>query len=51
MALTVKELEEEMEEIRMLMKIWNNFYKVLTKTFYDESVDIQQLDPEFQQIK
>lgn len=51
MALSVKELEEEMEEIRMLMKIWNNFYKVLTKTFYDESVNIQELDPEFQQIK
>lgn len=51
MALSVKELEEEMDEIRMLMKIWSNFYKILTKTFYDENVNIQELDPEFQQIK
>lgn len=49
--LTVKELEEEMDEIRMLMKIWNNFYRILTSTFYDENVDIEKLDPEFQQIK
>ncbi len=51
MALSVKELEDEMEEIKMLMKIWNNFYSVLTKTFYDSSVDIKELDPEFQKIK
>jgi len=50
-ALVVKEIEEEMEEIRMLMKIWSNFYKILTKTFYDENVDVKALDPEFQQIK
>lgn len=51
MAQTVKELEEEMEEIRMLMKIWSNFYKILTKTFYDKNVNVKELDPEFQQIK
>lgn len=51
MSNTVKELEEEMEEIRMLMKIWNNFYKILTKTFYDSNVNVKELDPEFQQIK
>lgn len=51
MARTIKEIEEEMEEIQMLMKIWNKFYRILTKTFYDENVDVKQLDPEFQQIK
>ena len=51
MAANMKEIEEEMDEIRMLMKIWNNFYRILTTTFFDKSADIKKLDPEFQQIK
>ncbi len=51
MAATMKEIEEEMEEIQMLMKIWNKFYRILTKTFYESDADIKSLDPEFQQIK
>lgn len=47
----MKEIEEEMEEIQMLMKIWNKFYRILTTTFYDANADIKALDPEFQQIK
>ena len=51
MVVSIKDIEAEMDEIRMLMKIWSNFYKILTATFYDETVDIEKLDPEFQQIK
>ena len=51
MAATVKEIEEQMEEIQMLMKIWNKFYKILTTTFFNPDADISKLDPEFQQIK
>jgi hypothetical protein len=50
-ATTVKEIEEQMEEIQMLMKIWNKFYRILTATFYDTQADVKHLDPEFQQIK
>lgn len=51
MAKSAKEIEEQMEEIRMLMKIWVKFYKILTTTFFNENANIKQLDPEFQQIK
>lgn len=51
MAATMKDIESEMDEIQMLMKIWNKFYHILTTTFYNENVDIAKLDPEFQQIK
>jgi hypothetical protein len=50
-ATTIKEIEEEMDEIQMLMKIWHKFYRILTKTFFDPNADIKQLDPEFQQVK
>lgn len=48
---SIKEIEEHMEEIRMIMKIWIKFYKILTTTFFSEDADISKLDPEFQQIK
>lgn len=51
MAATLKEIEAEMDEIQMLMKIWYKFYKILNTTFYDDNLDIQKIDPEFQQIK
>ncbi|MGC9327204.1 MAG: hypothetical protein ACP5I1_06200, partial [Candidatus Hinthialibacter sp.] len=51
MAATIKEIEAEMDEIQMLMKIWGKFYNILTTTFYNEDADINHLDPEFQQIK
>ena len=51
MAATLKDIESEMDEIQMLMKIWNKFYHILTTTFYNENVEIAKLDPEFQQIK
>jgi len=47
----IKEIEEEMDEIQMLMKIWNKFYKILTTSFYGSEEDIKKLDPEFQRIK
>jgi hypothetical protein len=50
-AATIQEIENEMDEIRMLMKIWNKFYRILTTTFYNEDADISELDREFQQIK
>jgi hypothetical protein len=51
-ALTIQQIEEEMDEIRMLMKIWHKFYKILTKTFYAaEDTNMKELDKEFQQIK
>ncbi len=51
MAATMKDIEEEMDEIRMLMKIWNKFYQILTTAFYGDETDVNKLDPEFQQIK
>ena len=51
MAATLKEIEAEMDEIQMLMKIWNKFYNILTTTFYNQDADIHKLDPEFQQVK
>ncbi len=51
MAATVKEIEEQMDEVQMLMKIWNKFYKILTTTFFNPDAEINKLDPEFQQIK
>ncbi len=51
MAADMKVIEEEMDEIRMLMKIWNKFYQILTTTFFNPDADISKLDPEFQQIK
>ncbi len=52
MASTIlKDIEEEMEEIQMLMKIWNKFYHILTTTFYNKDADINKLDVEFQQVK
>lgn len=50
-AATIKEIEEEMEEIQMIMKIWAKFYKILTTTFFNPNADIKTLDPEFQQVK
>ncbi|MBI1387255.1 MAG: hypothetical protein GC154_02250 [bacterium] len=47
----VKAIETEMEEIQMLMKIWNQFYRILTTTFFDKDADIKNLDREFQRIK
>ncbi len=51
MADAIKDIETEMDEIKMLMKIWNNFYRILTTTFFDDKADIKKLDPEFQKIK
>ena len=51
MAQTVQQIEEEMEEIRMLMGYWNEFYSILIKTFFDKEADIKALDKEFQKIK
>ncbi len=48
---TLVEIEAEMEEIQMLMKIWNQFYKVLTTTFSEDNADTKALDREFQRIK
>lgn len=48
---TIQEIEAEMEEIQMLMKIWNQFYRVLTSTFFSEQADTKNLDKEFQRIK
>lgn len=48
---TMQEIETEMEEIQMLMKIWNQFYKVLTTTFSENKADQKALDREFQRIK
>jgi hypothetical protein len=50
-AVNIQQIEEEMDEIRMLMKIWNKFYKILTTTFYNQDADLTELDREFQQIK
>ncbi len=50
--MTVQEIEEEMEEIKMLMRIWNDFYRILTTVFYhDDPEERRRLDPEFQKIK
>ncbi|MBD3267274.1 hypothetical protein GF373_11455 [bacterium] len=52
MAQNLQQIEEEMEEIRMLMKIWNKFYKVLTTAFWNpDEGNMEELDKEFQQIK
>ncbi len=52
MAMTIQEIDEEMEEIKMLMKIWDDFYRILTTVFYsDDAEKRRQLDPEFQKIK
>ena len=51
MAVLLKDIESEMEEIQMLMKIWNKFYNILTTTFYNKDADINKLDAEFQQVK
>ncbi len=51
MAQTLKEIEAEMDEIQMLMKIWRKFYSILTTSFYGTEEEIRRLDPEFQQIK
>lgn len=51
MAATLKDIEAEMDEIQMIMKIWVKFYNVLTTTFYNQDADMHKLDPEFQQIK
>ncbi|MDP8245692.1 MAG: hypothetical protein P9L94_16535 [Candidatus Hinthialibacter antarcticus] len=48
---TLQEIESEMEELQMLMKIWNQFYKVLNTTFAEEKADQKALDREFQRIK
>lgn len=48
---TLQEIESEMEELQMLMKIWNQFYKVLNTTFAEEEADQKALDREFQRIK
>jgi hypothetical protein len=50
-ATLLKDIEAEMEEIQMLMKIWNKFYHILTTTFYNKDADINKLDVEFQQVK
>lgn len=50
--MTVQEIEEEMEEIKMLMRIWNDFYRILTTVFYHGDPEARRkLDPEFQKIK
>ncbi|MFH1741282.1 MAG: hypothetical protein ABIH23_19940 [bacterium] len=52
MAITVDEIDEQVEEIIMMMKIWNDFYRILTTVFYSEdAADRKRLDPEFQKIK
>ncbi len=51
MAATMKEIETEIDEIQMLMKIWNKFYRILMSTFYGSGEETKKLDPEFQQIK
>lgn len=51
MAMTIQEIEAEMEEIQMLMKIWNQFYRILTITFFDENANLKELDRDFQKIK
>lgn len=51
MAQTIKEIEAEMEELQMIMKIWHQFYRILTTTFFDKDADIKILDKEFQKIK
>lgn len=50
-AQTIREIEEEMEEIKMLMKLWNNFYRILTLAFEASKEELRAADPEFQQIK
>ncbi len=49
--MTLQEIEEEMEEIKMLMKLWNNFYRILTLAFEADEEQVRKADPEFQQIK
>lgn len=51
MAATMKEIEAEIDEIQMLMKIWNKFYRILITSFYGSEEETKKLDPEFQQIK
>ena len=48
---TIQEIEEEMEEIRMLMKLWNKFYGVLTIAFEGTADDCRAADADFQQVK
>lgn len=51
MAVNIHQLEEEMEEIKMIMKIWHKFYKILMTTFYSTDANLKDLDRDFQQIK
>ena len=52
MATTIQQIDEEMEEIKMLRKIWDDFYRILTTVFYSDDIEKRrQLDPEFQKIK
>ena len=48
---TIQEIEEEMEEIKMLMKLWNKFYGVLQTAFEGTEEDCQAADSDFQQVK
>ena len=36
MAKQVTEIDEEIEEIRMLLRIWHDFYRILTAVFYSD---------------
>ena len=51
MASQMQDLEEQMEEIKMLMNLWNNFYRILTLAFEAEEEQVKSADPEFQKIK
>jgi hypothetical protein len=47
----MKDIEAEMDEIQMIMKIWVKFYNILNTTFYNQDANMDKLDPEFQQVK
>lgn len=51
MAQSIQEIEQEMDEIKMLMKIWLDFYRILTLAFDASPDDLKRSDPEFQKIK
>lgn len=51
MAATIQEIDQEMEEIKMLMKLWLNFYRILTMAFEANEEQLKASDPEFQHIK
>ncbi|HPA44690.1 MAG TPA: hypothetical protein PLZ55_02155 [bacterium] len=52
MAANVAEIDEQIEELKMLMKIWLDFYRILTTVFYvEDPQEVARLDPEFQKIK